>query len=107
MAYQGWGGPPSGSGGDGEGGNGQPCGCLGLLKLGRVGPGHGAVADAPHDGVSIAEGRDGVEKAVKAEAATAAVADAIGALSKAKCGSYLDHGSHGICGVIRVGYYDI
>jgi hypothetical protein len=78
-------------------GNGPTCGGLGLLKLGGVGPGHGAVADAPHNGVGVAEGGNGVEQGVKP----------VGALSKAKCWSYLDHGSHEISGVILVGYYDV
>jgi hypothetical protein len=56
LAYQGRGGGPSGTGWRGEEGNGQACCCLGLLKLGRIGPGEGAVTDAPHNGVGSAEG---------------------------------------------------
>jgi len=85
LTDQGWGGGPSGTGWRGEGGNGQPCCCLGLLKLGGGGPGHGAVADAPHNGVSVAERGDGVEQGVKP----------VGALPKAKCWMYPKGGSHG------------
>ena len=92
LAYQGWGSGPCGSGGGREGSDRGAAGSgLCLLKLCGLRPSEGAVANAPHDGVGIAEGGDGAEQAVKP----------VGALSKAKCG----HGSHGISGVIGVRYY--
>ena len=74
---KGWGSGPceSGGGSDGSG--------ITLLKLAGIGPGEGAVADAPHNGVGIAEWGDGAEQGIKP----------VGALPKAKC--WISSGSHG------------